>query len=207
METPRKAPRFAVLESSLLARKGQARPAIPPGADHDEAVTRADAIADAEAHHNPGFEHNLGELIIRPSRHNEAAAAAIHGEHSGESDQPAPANSQFYDPEPSPDGPSAPVTYVAPPAFRAVPDEPEQSSRRTGARQPREKASVEPRGLDREQAAQYIGLSRAAFARLVEEDILPDALPFGRRRVWDRRALDKALDHLSGIEKPEDKAE
>jgi predicted DNA-binding transcriptional regulator AlpA len=189
METPRKAPRFAVLESSLLARKGQARPAIPPGNDHDDAVTRADAVAVAEAHHTRDVEHNLGELIIRPALHNETVAA-LHGQLSGEPEPaPEPTNDHFFDPEPN----------ETPFALPASPKPVDHDARRPSRR--RESAAVEPRGLDREQAAQYIGLSRAVFARLVSEDILPEALPFGRRRVWDRRALDKALDQLSGIKR------
>ncbi len=56
-----------------------------------------------------------------------------------------------------------------------------------------------PRGLDREQAAAYVGLPPTNFDAQVKAGVLPQSLPFGRRRVGDVRAIDKALDLLSGI--------
>lgn len=179
--SPRKS-RFAVLESSLLARKGQARPAIPPGNEHDEAVLRADIIAEMEAHHSADVQHKLGELIVRPLP---GQASHPHDDGGpGAMDQPAAPDGDADEAAPPPRFELPPANEIRPP--RATP-------RR------REAVAVAPRGLDSEQASQYVGLSRTVFARLVAEGLLPDALPFGRRRVWDRRALDQALDGLSGI--------
>jgi predicted DNA-binding transcriptional regulator AlpA len=57
-----------------------------------------------------------------------------------------------------------------------------------------------PRCLSREQAAAYLGIGEDLFDRQVQAGVLPRALPLGSRRVWDRAALDGALD-LSGLAK------
>lgn len=59
--------------------------------------------------------------------------------------------------------------------------------------------NIAPRGLSREEAAAYVGLSPSAFADQVAARALPQAIKWGRRAVWDRRALDVALDRLSGL--------
>ncbi len=178
MSTPRRV-RFAVLDGSLLARKGEAIPAIPQGPEHDDAVTRADVIAQAEAHHTPHFEHKLGELIVRPT--------PAHPPPDGADQEPGAMDGH---------GPVARSRAAATHGDQGTEDE----RSRQQARRSRDITVVEPRGLSREQANRYVGLSGGTFRRLVEEGVLPTALPFGRRRVWDRRALDQALDRLSGID-------
>ena len=55
-----------------------------------------------------------------------------------------------------------------------------------------------PRGLTREQAAEYCGCdSLAAFDDWVRRGIVPKAIPGTAR--WDRKAIDHALDRRSGL--------
>ena len=56
-----------------------------------------------------------------------------------------------------------------------------------------------PRLLDLEIAAAYVGLSAAAFQKAVIEGVYPQPLQDGRRRHWDRRSLDEAVDRRSGL--------
>lgn len=59
-----------------------------------------------------------------------------------------------------------------------------------------------PAGLSRCEAAAYIGVSPVAFDALVASGLMPPPLPLGiRRKVWNVRALDLALDKLAGIER------
>jgi hypothetical protein len=59
---------------------------------------------------------------------------------------------------------------------------------------------VVPRCLSRAAAASYVGVSEDLFDRLCDDKgPLPPPLEFGRRRVWDRLALDRALDRMSGM--------
>jgi predicted DNA-binding transcriptional regulator AlpA len=60
---------------------------------------------------------------------------------------------------------------------------------------------IRPRLLDREQAAGYVGLSPNAFDREVRAGTFPAPFPLTkiRRRLWDVRALDAALDRAMGI--------
>ncbi len=61
-------------------------------------------------------------------------------------------------------------------------------------------AGLIPRGLSDDQAAAYCGLSRNTFAGLVEVGQLPRPLPLKcGRRIYDLRALDRALDRLAGL--------
>ena len=55
------------------------------------------------------------------------------------------------------------------------------------------------RGLNRAEAAEYVGLSPNTFDAAVGEGIFPQSIHIGRRLIWDRRALDLALDVLSGL--------
>jgi len=50
--------------------------------------------------------------------------------------------------------------------------------------------------LSRNQAAGYCGISPGHFDRMVAEGILPSARRLGGRVVWDRVALDVAIDSL-----------
>jgi hypothetical protein len=57
---------------------------------------------------------------------------------------------------------------------------------------------TEPRCLTRRQAADYAGCkSLSAFSDRIRRGILPG--PVTGTRVWDRRAIDAALDRASGI--------
>ena len=59
--------------------------------------------------------------------------------------------------------------------------------------------SCPPRGLSLAEAAAYVGLSVTKFEQRVKLGALPKALPFGPPRVWDRKALDLALDRHSKL--------
>lgn len=54
-----------------------------------------------------------------------------------------------------------------------------------------------PRLLTRTQAAEYCGLKPSGFDKWIASGKLPRPLAGTRR--WDRKALDLALDQLSGI--------
>ena len=56
-----------------------------------------------------------------------------------------------------------------------------------------------PRLLALELAARYVGLSPAAFRKAVSEGRYPAPIADGRRRQWDIKALDAALDRRSGL--------
>jgi predicted DNA-binding transcriptional regulator AlpA len=55
---------------------------------------------------------------------------------------------------------------------------------------------LEPRGLQREIAAGYVGLSATKFDELVSEGQMPQPKLVGRRKIWDRVALDRAFEAL-----------
>ena len=57
--------------------------------------------------------------------------------------------------------------------------------------------SIEPRGLTREDAAAYCGLTPEGFDEWVRRGIVPGPIPGTQR--WDRKAIDLALDRASGI--------
>lgn len=62
--------------------------------------------------------------------------------------------------------------------------------------------SLPPRGLSREQAAAYCGCeSLSAFDDWVRRKLVPGPMKGTHR--WDRKALDAALDRLSGLGKDE----
>jgi predicted DNA-binding transcriptional regulator AlpA len=65
-------------------------------------------------------------------------------------------------------------------------------------------ASLPPRGLSREAAAQYVGIGVSMFDRLVKGGRLPRPISIGGRRVWDRAALDRSFNALSGARFDED---
>jgi predicted DNA-binding transcriptional regulator AlpA len=54
--------------------------------------------------------------------------------------------------------------------------------------------SIEPRGLNRVQAAGYIGVSPSLFDDMVTDGRMPSPKMINSRRVWDRRELDVAFD-------------
>ena len=53
--------------------------------------------------------------------------------------------------------------------------------------------SLPPRGLDRSEAAAYIGIGVTKFDVLVADGRMPAPKMIDARRVWDRLALDKAF--------------
>jgi predicted DNA-binding transcriptional regulator AlpA len=57
----------------------------------------------------------------------------------------------------------------------------------------------ERRNLDRREAASYLCISVGTLDALVRAGQLPAPVRLGKRCVWDRRALDAAMDQLSGI--------
>jgi predicted DNA-binding transcriptional regulator AlpA len=56
-----------------------------------------------------------------------------------------------------------------------------------------------PRGLSREDAAAYVGVSARKFDELVADGRMPKPVRIDGRRIWDRRALDQKFDALGGI--------
>lgn len=55
---------------------------------------------------------------------------------------------------------------------------------------------ITPRGLSRNQAAQYIGVSASLFDEMVRDGRMPAPKRINSRTVWDRRSLDCAFDNL-----------
>lgn len=53
-----------------------------------------------------------------------------------------------------------------------------------------------PRGLNREEAARYIGLGATTFDRLVVDGRMPKPFRVGKRVIWDRLKLDAAFSDL-----------
>jgi predicted DNA-binding transcriptional regulator AlpA len=58
------------------------------------------------------------------------------------------------------------------------------------------------RGLRREMAAQYVGVSPSKFDDMVADGRMPQPKFIDRRLVWDLRALDAAFDDLPDREDP-----
>lgn len=65
----------------------------------------------------------------------------------------------------------------------------------------------ERRVFNRKEAASYIGASVGYFDRLVREGKLPAALPIPKVKRWDKAALDRALDEMSGTARPHEAQE
>lgn len=57
-------------------------------------------------------------------------------------------------------------------------------------------ASLPPRGLSREEAATYVGVSPTKFDEMVADGRMPEPKVIDGRRVWDRLALDAAFSAL-----------
>lgn len=55
---------------------------------------------------------------------------------------------------------------------------------------------IEPRGLCRADAAAYCGIGTTLFDEMVGDGRLPKPSKFNARVLWDRHALDAALDGL-----------
>lgn len=58
--------------------------------------------------------------------------------------------------------------------------------------------SLPPRGLSREQAAAYVGISPSLFDALVKDGRMPGPKRINSRTVWDRLELDAAFAALPG---------
>jgi predicted DNA-binding transcriptional regulator AlpA len=58
--------------------------------------------------------------------------------------------------------------------------------------------AVLKRGLNREEAASYVGISVRKFEELVADGRMPQPKKIDARRVWDIRQLDAAFDALPG---------
>jgi predicted DNA-binding transcriptional regulator AlpA len=64
--------------------------------------------------------------------------------------------------------------------------------------QPNRKEALCPRrGLNRQEAALYVGVSPSLFDELVKSSEMPKPLRIKRRTVWDRHQLDECFDALS----------
>jgi len=57
--------------------------------------------------------------------------------------------------------------------------------------------SLAPRGLSREQAAAYVGVSPSLFDTLVKDGRMPGPKRINARVVWDRLKLDAAFEALA----------
>jgi predicted DNA-binding transcriptional regulator AlpA len=66
-------------------------------------------------------------------------------------------------------------------------------------KQPASDNAVLKRGLNREEAAAYIGISTTKFDELVADGRMPQPKKTDARKVWDIRRLDAAFDALPGI--------
>lgn len=61
-----------------------------------------------------------------------------------------------------------------------------------------DRIEILPRGLGEDDAAAYVGVSAPLFRQAVRDGRMPTPIPFGRRLVWDLKALDDAFDRLGG---------
>ncbi|MHC2109079.1 helix-turn-helix transcriptional regulator [Methylobacterium sp. CM6246] len=59
---------------------------------------------------------------------------------------------------------------------------------------------VPRRGLNRQEAARYVGVSAPTFDKLIHEGKMPKPFRIGPRTIYDLRKLDAAFDVLSGPE-------
>ncbi|MPZ34887.1 MAG: hypothetical protein GEV13_28545 [Rhodospirillales bacterium] len=57
---------------------------------------------------------------------------------------------------------------------------------------------IQPRGLNKEEAARYVGLDPRTFDLLVDRGQMPVATRIGNREVWDRLKLDAAFSLIGG---------
>jgi len=57
-------------------------------------------------------------------------------------------------------------------------------------------SEIIPRGLNRAQAARYVGVGASKFNEMVEDERMPAPRRVDGRKVWDRQELDDAFDVL-----------
>jgi predicted DNA-binding transcriptional regulator AlpA len=62
--------------------------------------------------------------------------------------------------------------------------------------------SLPPRGLSREQGAEYVGVSPSLFDELVKDGRMPPPKHVNSRRVWDRLELDASFAALPSNDAP-----
>jgi predicted DNA-binding transcriptional regulator AlpA len=55
------------------------------------------------------------------------------------------------------------------------------------------------RGLNRDDAVYYVGVSHSAFDQMVTDHRLPPPMELEGEEVWDMTLLDRAIDRLSGV--------
>ena len=60
----------------------------------------------------------------------------------------------------------------------------------------RDHQRLEPRGLSRVEAAQYLGISASMFDAMVKDGRMPQPKRINARTIWDRRTLDVAFEAL-----------
>jgi predicted DNA-binding transcriptional regulator AlpA len=59
-----------------------------------------------------------------------------------------------------------------------------------------ENRPIPRRGLSRDEAAMYVGVSAAKFDEMVADGRMPAPVKIDARKVWDIRSLDLAFDAL-----------
>ncbi|WP_199914853.1 helix-turn-helix transcriptional regulator [Pseudovibrio sp. Alg231-02] len=65
--------------------------------------------------------------------------------------------------------------------------------------EPFRKKQISPRGLNKTQAANYIGVSAGLFERMIQQGLMPSARQIASRKVWDIQELDRAFDDLPHV--------
>jgi predicted DNA-binding transcriptional regulator AlpA len=60
-----------------------------------------------------------------------------------------------------------------------------------------ENRPVPRRGLSRDEAAMYVGVSAAKFDEMVADGRMPEPVQIDARKIWDIRSIDMAFDALS----------
>ena len=55
---------------------------------------------------------------------------------------------------------------------------------------------IEPRGLRKPDSADYVGVSESQFDTWIDKGLMPKGKKIGGVKLWDRAALDRALDAL-----------
>lgn len=58
------------------------------------------------------------------------------------------------------------------------------------------------RGLSRDGAARYVGVSASSFDTMIAEGVMPKPRTWHARNIWDVRELDLAFDALPQQDKP-----
>ena len=61
---------------------------------------------------------------------------------------------------------------------------------------------IEPRGLSRVGAANYVGVSPSLFDEMVKDGRMPPPKRVNSRNIWDRRQLDDAFEGLPQDDDP-----